>query len=172
MKKSITLNFHSYLLVLLIALFTSHYGISQEHNIYELGNTQMSSKSSNGRNAKSDRIEFYDLALKLHPTHYIKNNAVKTKYKSEAPVKLTMEDAQSLIYLQKNSSEYSNVELLIISIQKTDFNQTIDLSNNKDLKKLKYVYLKCKDECSEADLMNFLKVDNNVRIFYSIENPS
>lgn len=173
MKKSSSLNFHSYLSVLLIFLFTTHYAISQEYNIYELGKTQTSGKSSNIKHGKSDRIEFYDLALKLHPTHYIEKNNVKTKYKTEAPVKLTIEDAQSLEYLQNNSAEYSNIELLIISIQnRSEFNRSIDLSNNKDLKKLKYVYLKCNDTCLETDLINFVKVDNKVRIFYTIENPS
>jgi hypothetical protein len=48
-----------------------------------------------------------------------------------------------------------------------DVNDSIDLSGSMELKKLKYVFIRCNFKCSEYDVSKFIKADNTVRIFYS-----
>ena len=53
-----------------------------------------------------------------------------------------------------------------------DVNDSIDLSGSMELKKLKYVFIKCNFKCSEDQIKKFVKTNSGTRIFYSSQDPS
>jgi hypothetical protein len=159
------------LLILLFSLLSSSQLYAQEYGIYEITKGK---KDKDNKGKSGNRDNFYDLALKLQPTHYIENNSIKKSYNAGDPIKVTIEDSKSYNYMKNKNSKYPNVEIIIISLEKPNDikTSTIDLSNDKEYKKLKYVYIKCNSNCSEKDVKDFIKVNNNVRIFYSKEKQS
>ncbi len=168
MKKNTTPSLYIFLLIFSTSLFFGNSLIAQEEGIYEVINNNT---FKNGTNSKStsttDREGFYELAFKMHPTHYFKNSSIKSVYNDSDPVKLTFEDTKSFNLL-KNNAKLNGVELITIILNNNDdLNDSIDLSGSMDLKKLKYVFVRCRFKCSENNVTKFIKTDNNVRIFYS-----
>lgn len=109
----------------------------------------------------------------MHPTHYFENSSLKSVYKSGDPVKLTFEDAQSFKLLKNPNSKNNQVELITIMLNSSkDLSNSIDLTKNTDLKKLKYIFIKCNFKCSKDQIQKFIKTNSEIRIFYSLQNPS
>ncbi|WP_188653716.1 hypothetical protein [Yeosuana aromativorans] len=161
-----------YILFLFIALslFFGNNLMAQENGIYEVTQKGKSDKEyGKGANKmNNDRTEFYNLAFNLHPTYYFENNFLKTSYDSGNLSKLTFEDAKSSNIVKNEDPKYDQVELITIALENiSDLKNSIDLSKDKNLKKLKYVYIKCYFNCSEDDIKKFIQTDKNVRIFYS-----
>ena len=168
MKNNATSSFHILLLVLLISLVSVAESFAQEFDIYEISTSNTSKTNiKNGKNENRDR--FYDLALNLQPTHYIENNRLKTVYGSVDPIAMTLEDFKSFDWVKNNKeSKKGSIEILIIQLENTiDLQNSIDISEDKDFKNLKYVFIKCKFNCAQNDIQNFIKVDSKVRIFFT-----
>jgi len=142
---------------------------AQKQNIYEITDDSFSSK-----NISNNREEFYNLSQKLHPTLYFEKSKLKKEYGIGAPIKVTLEDVDSYVVLNQNNSKYSSIELITINLKTiADLNKTIDLSNNTQFSKLKYIYIKCFFNCDEQQVEKFIQKPNNeIRIFYTIINPS
>jgi len=168
MKKNATLSLYIFLLIFSASLLFSNPLIAQEEGIYEITNNNTFKNVAKSKSiSNTGRENFYELAFKMHPTHYFKNSSLKSVYDSGDPVKLTFEDTKSFNLL-KNNAKLNEVELISIMLNnRNDVNDSIDLSGSMDLKKLKYVFIRCRFKCSENDLTKFIKADNNVRIFYS-----
>jgi len=168
MKKNATLSLYIFLLIFSASLLFSNPLIAQEEGIYEITNNNTFKNVAKSKSiSNTGRENFYELAFKMHPTHYFKNSSLKSVYDSGDPVKLTFEDTKSFNLL-KNNAKLNEVELISIMLNNSnDVNDSIDLSGSMDLKKLKYVFIRCRFKCSENDLTKFIKADNNVRIFYS-----
>lgn len=171
MKYRSTLTFRVSLLVLFICLFYSHNILAQENGIYELDN-QITNKQ---KNKKDDRANFYDLAFNMHNTHYRQNKKLKQVYGNGVAKKLTLEDLNSAKFLNEGlSTNYNDVELITINLlNETDLNDNVDLTTqNQELKKLKYVFIKCNFDCNNEQIKKFIKVNPNIRVFYKIEKAS
>ena len=169
MKNYSALPYYSLLLIFCISLLSINKLSAQENNIYEVQQNEVAKSTSKNDN---NRKRFYDLTFNLHTTLYIENNKVKVTYGSGEPIKLTFADSKSFNWL-KNNSKTNTIELITITLNnRNDLNNLLDLSNNNDFKSLKYVYVKCNFDCSEKDIEKFIKVNHNVRVFYSNQTPS
>lgn len=174
MKNKSTLSFFTFLIVSCFSLCFINNVNAQENGIYELKNNIGLSKSSSKITKKqTDRKDFNFLAYKLHTTIYIKNGIEKNKYGKGLPIKLTLEDTESLRILKNKNSKYAEVQLLTISVKSpNDLNTPIDLSNIPGLKKLKYIFIKNNIKSTKNQIRAFIKANPNVRIFYTSETPS
>lgn len=173
MKKNTTLSLYIFLLIFSTSLFFGNCLIAQEEEIYEVTNNDSFKNVSKSKSmSNTDREGFYELAFKMHPTHYFKNNSLKSVYNTANPAKLTFEDTKSF-NLIKNNSKFNEVELITIMLNSSnDLNNSIDLSENTELNKLKYVFIKCNFKCSEDNIKKFVNVNSKIRIFYSSQDPS
>jgi hypothetical protein len=170
MKNKSTLAFYTLLFSFCITLFSFSRVIAQENGIYEISgsDTQKDKNKSN-----YDRTEFYELTQKLHSTFYIGENKLKNTYGNGQPIRITLDDANSFNFLTKDSSKFSEVEIITMTLNNQgDLNNKLNLSSLNNLKKLKYIYLKCDFKCTDKQIKEFIKYDSNVRVFYKIENPS
>ena len=168
MKNNSFLLFYSFLFTILVTLISSS-AVAQEHGIFELNNNQNTNKRSSDKSKyQSENNTFYDLAFNLHPTHYIKNNELKTTYDSGDPIKMTFEDSKSLAWLKNKNCKKNSLELLVINLTNiNDLNENINILDDQDFMKLKYVFIICKFKCSENDIIKFIKGNTKVRIFYT-----
>jgi len=173
MKKNTTLSLYIFLLIFFTTLFFGNPLIAQEEGIYEITNNDTFKNDAKSKgNSNSDRGSFNELAFKMHPTHYFKNSSLKSVYNTSDPVKLTFEDTKSF-HLLKNNSKLNEVELITIMLNSSnDLNDSIDLSGSMELKKLKYVFIKCNFKCTEDQIKKFVKTNSGTRIFYSSQDPS
>ncbi|WP_339916705.1 hypothetical protein [Yeosuana marina] len=176
MKNNLNVNLCIFLFVSCISIFFGNQSFAQEKGIYEVSNNSTLNKVNNQKNQQStsnNRDNFYDLAFKMYPTHYFEKGTLKSVYKSSDPVKLTFEDSESLKSLNKSNSKNNQVELITIILNSSnDLSNSIDLTSNTDLNKLKYVFVKCNFNCSENQIQKFIKTNAEIRIFYSSQNPS
>tara|TARA_R110000868_G_scaffold299242_1_gene559465 strand:+ start:12654 stop:13178 length:525 start_codon:yes stop_codon:yes gene_type:complete len=174
MKRNSTVSLYIFLLIFSTAPFFGNKLIAQEKGIYELTNNDTFKKSKKVKgNSNNDRESFYDLAFKMHPTHYFKDSALKSVYNSGDPVKLTFEDTKSFNLLKNTNTKQNEVELITVLLNNSsDLNDSIDLSENVELKKLKYVFVKCNFNCSADQIKKFVKTNSDIRIFYSSQDPS
>lgn len=164
----------NHLTIVLLILFFSFLSLSQlsaqEYGIFEITKGK---KDKDNKGKSGNRDNFYDLALNLQPTHYIEKNKVKKAYRTDNPgnpIKITIEDSESLKFMENKMTTYPNVEIIIFSLEKpSDINTRLDLSKDPDYKRLKFIYVQCNYNCSEKDVSDFIKVKNNVRVFYSKE---
>ena len=167
MRNKCTFSFRIFLFVLLISLGSVTESFAQEFGIYEISSSN-TAKANNKNGKVENRDRFYDLALNLQPTHYIENNNLKTVYGSGDPVNMTFEDSRSFGWLNSKGSKKGSVELLMIHLDTAnDLQNSLDISDDKDFKNLKYVFIKCRFNCSQNDIEQFIKVDSKVRIFYT-----
>ena len=173
MKKNTTLSLYIFLLIFFTTLFFGNPLIAQEEGIYEITNNDTFKNDAKSKSiSNTGRENFYELAFKMHPTHYFKNSSLKSVYNSGDPVKLTFEDTKSFNLL-KNNAKLNEVELITIMLNNSnDVNDSIDLSGSMELKKLKYVFIKCNFKCSEDQIKKFVKTNSGTRIFYSSQDPS
>ena len=173
MKKNTTLSLKIFLLIFSASLFFSNNLIAQEEGIYEITNNDTFKNVTKSKGiSNTDREGFYELAFKMHPTHYFKNSSLKSIYNTSDPVKLTFEDTKSFNLL-KNNAKLNEVELITIMLNNSnDLNDSIDLIGNIELNKLKYVLIKCDFKCSETQIKTFIKANSKIRIFYSTQDPS
>lgn len=163
MNNKSTLTFPTIISTCFIILFSIIHVNAQEKGIYEITSDA----------ATNDRSHFYDLAFKLHPTIYLKNNIVKKIYGDGIIKKITFEDTKSFGMLNNQDSKYKDVELITIKLtSKTDLNTQLDLSNSSVFVNLKYIYLKSNFKLKSEVVKNFIKVSPNVRILYKSGNPS
>ncbi len=176
MKNNSNVTLCIFLFVSCISIFSVNKSFAQEKGIYEISNSSTLNKVSNQKSVQSknnNRDNFYDLAFKMHPTHYFEKGSLKSVYKSSDPVKLTFEDSESLKSLNKPNAKNNQVELITIMLNNSnDLNNSIDLTSNTGLSKLKYVFVKCNFNCSETQIKKFIKTNAEIRIFYSTQNPS
>ncbi|GAA3655410.1 hypothetical protein [Flavivirga jejuensis] len=172
MKNKLTLTFCTFLFTCFISLFFSNKAIAQENGIYELSNNNFS-KSAINKKTDEGRTQFNKLAYNLHPTVYIENGLEKQTYGEGLPIKLTFEDTKSLNLLNSENVKYNQVQLITIKINSTnDLNNTLDLSNVPGLNKLIYIYLKCNFKCTAELIKGFIKVNPQIRVFYTSKKPS
>lgn len=169
MRNKSTFTSATILFVLLISLIPVSNSFAQENGIYEISSAN-NSKNKNDNGKDKSRARFYDLALNLQPTHYIENKRLKSVYDSGDPIKMTFEDSKSLDWLNNKDSKKDSIELLIFYINDiNELKNLLDISNDRDLKNLKYVFIRCKFNCSVNDIKRFIKTDSKVRIFYTNE---
>jgi len=172
MKNKSSLTFCKFLLVCFISIVCIEKVSAQENGIYELTNNNILSKTK--IKMSNDRDEFYTLTQKLHTTAYISNNTVKNvnAVNGDSEIKkITFADSKSFSLLNKNN--YKNTELIIITLNNvSELNNTLDLTTNENLGKLKYVFIKCYFKCSANQIKAFINTDSNIRVFYINETPS
>lgn len=156
-------------------LFTNE-SAAQENGIYELNaSNQFSRTSASKSKSSSNRTEFYNLSQKLHPTAYLGKNKLKSTYGKGDIVKLSLDDVASLNLVKQNKTNYTNVELITVTLKSlSDLNAPINLSNNNEFAKLKYLYVRCLFDCNNEQIKNFVKnlSNNNIRVFYTTVRPS
>lgn len=171
-NNSVSIRYHI-LFFLALLLFSGNSLMAQENGIYELVKDNGQSKKVSSKGQVNDRADFYDLAFNLHPTAYAENNTFKYYKPNKTISKLSFADSKSLGLLYQNNSKYDKAELLIITLKTpSDINNGIDITDLKGLNNLKYVFIKCYFKCSEKQIEDFITANPNVRIFYSVENPS
>lgn len=169
MKNKLTLTFYTFLLVCCVSLLFTNKAVAQENGIYEISIDNFSTSAS----ADNGRGEFNKLAYNLHPTIYIKNGIEKKTYGEDLPVKLTLEDANSINVLNNGNSKYNQVQLITIKINNSsDLNTVLDLSNTSGLSQLKYIFIKCNFKCTASQIKSFVKANSQTRIFYTSQTPS
>lgn len=135
---------------------------AQDKGIYEITNNE----------SNNDRALFYDLALKIHPTIYVKDNVIKNIYGEGKIQKTVLQDVKSINILKTENAKFDDVKLIIIRLNsQADLNNSIDLSNSS-LDNLKYIYVKSNFNAKPEDIANFVKANPSIRIFYKIELPS
>ncbi|MEP5341111.1 MAG: hypothetical protein ABJL44_10085 [Algibacter sp.] len=157
------LTFRTLISACFILLFSIVQVNAQEKGIYEIENDA----------ATNERSHFYDLAFKLHPTIYLKNNTVKKIYGEGDMKKITLEDSKSFDILNNQDTRYKDVEIITMkSISETDLNNHLDLSNTSVFGNLKYIYIRSNFTLTPEDIISFIKVNPNVRIFYKSANQS
>jgi hypothetical protein len=168
MKNKSANTFFTLLLSLSFLLIVQNTAHAQEHDVYEVSYNNLKKETSK----KNDRERFYDLAFKKQPTHYFNNNGFKSNSGTIKPLKINLGDTKSFNKILDSSYEKEYVELLVISLDnQTELYNSLDISNSTDFKKLKYVYVKCKYNCSNEDILKFVKVNSNVRVFYKYDLP-
>lgn len=154
--------------------FVSGNIFSQENNIYELEN-QTSDKQPTLKNENiNNREAFYDLTFKMYSTYYFQDNELKSKYGKGVPVKLTFRDLKSVESLYDEKQNYSEVQLITIDLLRpNDLNSSIDLTvSNQQLQNLKYVFIRCDFNCTDQQINKFIKVNSDVRVFFTTERGS
>ena len=157
-------------LLLTISIITVDKVSAQENGIFEIKNNNKILSKTNAKKS-SDRKEFYKLSQKLHTTAYISNNSVRNTYGDGKVQKITFSDSKSFSLL--NNNDYNEVELITITLKNSsDLNNKLDLTSNKNLGKLKYVFIKCYFKCTENQIEDFITSDSNIRVFYRTETPS
>lgn len=168
MKNKSALTFYTFLIVCFISILSIGKVSAQENGIYELNNKTFSKSKVSSSN---DRVEFYNLSQNLHSTAYINNNAVSKIYGEGKIQRITLGDSKSFSLL--NKADYDNVELITITLNSVnDLNNTLDLTSNKNLGKLKYIFIKCYFKCTASQIEKFIISNSNLRIFYKTETPS
>ena len=169
-NNSVTTRYGFFLFVSLF-LFMGNKLLAQENGVHEIVQNEFSKKNKEKGNSNAfngNRDEFYKLAFNLHPTYYYENNSLKSTYDSGNLSKLTFEDVKSSNSIKNKNPKYDQVELITIILKNVnDLKSPLNLSKDQNLKKLKYVYIKCYFKCSDDDIKNFIRTDKNVRIFYS-----
>ncbi len=169
MKNKSALTYYTLLLTCIVSILTVENATAQEYGIFEITNNNTLLKTAVTKS--NDRDGFYKLAQNLHTTAYINNNAISKIYGEGTVQKITFGDSQSFDVL--NNSDYNNVELITITLKKqSDLNNRLDLTVNKNLGKLKYVFIKCYFKCTADQIEKFITSNSNVRVFYSTEIPS
>lgn len=157
------LTFRTLIAACFILLFSIIQVNAQERGIYEIENEV----------ASNERSHFYDLAFKLHPTLYLKDNKVRKVYGEGVIKKIIFEDVQSLRMLNSQGARNRGIELIIIKLStQTDLNSNQDLSRGSVFGNLKYVYIKSDFSLTPQDVISFITVNPNVRVLYKSENPS
>ena len=137
--------------------------VAQDKNIFEISENTSS----------NDRTDFYNLAFNLNTTAYLKDNTVINKYGDGSVLKISMEDTKSFEVLITNQKDYNQAELIIIKVDEiSKLSNSIDLTTLTETNNLKYVFIKCSFKCQLQDIQNFIKVNPNIRVFYSAQNPS
>lgn len=158
-------------LIFSVSLLSMNKIVAQENEIFEIQKKNENSKLS--LKTENNRKRFYDLVFKLHPTHFIENNGLKVSYDSVDPVKMTIEDSKSINWLNNKGAKKNTLELITILLNdRNDLSNVLDLTISNEFNNLKYIFIKCNFKCSEIDIENFVKVKNEVRIFYTIQKPS
>lgn len=174
MKNKLSLSFYTFLVSIFVTLIPFNNIIAQDKGIIELKENSTLSKNSSDKNKKNDREGFYNLAFKLHPTAYVKDNNFKSQIETSNSVsKLTFNDTKSFGIVNNNHNNLNNVELITVTLHTSaDLNNKLILIDNSNFGNLKYVYIKCFFDCTEQQIKEFISSDTNVRVFYKIEIPS
>lgn len=174
MKNNSPLNIPSSLIILSILFFISGNLFSQENNIYEIKNQTINKQSTSKQEKANNRVAFYDLTFKMHPTYYFQNKKLKNKYGKGIPVKLTFRDLKSVENLYVEEQDYSEVKLITIDLLNiNDLNSIIDLTqNNQHFQNLEYVFIRCYFNCTDQQINKFIKVNSDVRVFFTTEKGS
>ncbi|WP_341215130.1 hypothetical protein [uncultured Wocania sp.] len=173
MKNKSALTFYTFLFVCFASLMYTGQVLGQENDIFELTNDDELSKVKVKKYKEDNRGKFYNLAQKLHTTSYISNNTINKVYGEGEIKKITFEDSKSFSLL--NNKIYNAVELITVTLNNlSDLNNTLDLTTNKNLSSLKYVFVKCNFKCKKQQIKKFVKAKSNskIRIFYKTESPS
>ena len=154
----------SLILVMSCLYFLStNFVVAQDKNIFEISENTSS----------NDRTDFYNLAFNLNTTAYLKDNTVINKYGDGSVLKISMEDTKSFEVLITNQKDYNQAELITIKVDEiSKLSNSIDLTTLTETNNLKYVFIKCSFKCQLQDIQNFIKVNPNIRVFYSAQNPS
>ncbi|MEL0456232.1 hypothetical protein WJN01_08345 [Flavobacteriaceae bacterium SZ-1-7] len=147
--------------------------LAQGYEIYELTNKPSKDNSSSDKNNNS-RLEFYDLSQRLYNTSYFKNGELKSKYGDGTPIKITLDDLNSLETLNISDVNYKEVKLITLSLEnESDLNSDVDLSGLSELSKLKYVFIKCYFNADKQQVEQaIISPKNKIRVFYTFVNPS
>jgi hypothetical protein len=174
MKHNSTLNIYLSLIVLSVLFFIPSNIFSQDYNIREFENQTANKQTTLKQNKTNNRDAFYDLTFKMHPTYYFQNNELKNKYGKGVPLKLTFRDLKSVENLYDNTLNYSQVQLITIDLLNiNDLNNIIDLTiNNQPFQNLKYIFLRCNFNCNEQQINKFIKVNSDIRVFFTTEKGS
>lgn len=174
MKNNSTLNFYSYLIALSVLFFVPICVYSQDYNIHEIENNLTNKQTTLKQEKVNDRDAFYDLTFKMYPTYYFQNNELKNTYGKGAPLKLTFRDLKSVENLFDSTQNYSEVQLITIDLLNTnDLNSIIDLTqNNQPFQNLKYIFIRCDFNCTDQQINKFIKVNSEVRLFFTTEKGS
>lgn len=164
----------STLLLFLPVFFFSSTVFSQEkepiemYSINEL-TSQNNLKSSLPNYIKPENINplIYDLKSSI----YFTNGTYKIKGENPVRVYLDVNSAGKQI---SRVSDFDNIEIAIISIEsERDLFSRINLENLSGFTKLKYVYIVCKIDCTESQVLNSLENSSkNYVIIYSVEKQS
>ncbi|MDN3667479.1 hypothetical protein ACFFU1_05935 [Algibacter miyuki] len=175
MKNTSITTIKTLIMVCCLSFFSYLDATAQEYGIYELNTSNTQARAATGKATNTNtRQEFYNLSQKLHPTAYLGNNKLNKTYGEGALVKITLEDASSLRVLKQNSLDFSNVELLTITL-KNQSELIAPLSISEDgLSNLKYIYIKCAFDCTSEQIKSFTKYISNsgIRVFYTSETAS
>lgn len=164
MKNYSTSKLCAFIFICCFIVFNTNKTFSQEQNIYELTSTN-----------NNDRKEFNNLSKKLHSTYYYKANKLVNKYGNSDPVRITLNDGNSLDILKLDNPKYKKVELITIKLKSaSDLNKSLELIDNEIFSELKFIYIKCLFNCNSNQIKEFTKKMNTseVRIFYTIVKPS
>lgn len=149
------------LCLLFLFMLTPIHG--QDKDIYEITNN----------NVNKDRTQFYDLALKIHPTIYGDHGMIKKINGAGQIKKVVLQDVKSVEILKTENTKFKAVELIIIKLNsKTDLSKHIDLSNNVNFTNLKYIYVESCFDINPEDVISFIKINSNIRVFYKVALPS
>ncbi|NNF86512.1 MAG: hypothetical protein HKM26_08160 [Winogradskyella sp.] len=168
MKNKPTFKFFIFLTSILFLFLAQNNVNAQENEIYEVSDYSLKKKISK----KNDKARFYDLALKKHPTLYINNGGLKSNSESIKPLKIDLLGYKSFNGFINGNYDKENVELIILTLDnRADLNNSLDVSNNNDFKKLKYILVKCNFNCTNEDILKFVKVNSKVRVFYKYDLP-
>lgn len=174
MKYNSTLNIYLSLIVLSVLFFVPSNIFSQDYNIHEIENQTTSKQTTSKQVKANNRDAFYDLTFKMYPTYYYQNKELKNKYGKGVPLKLTFRDIESVENLNDTTQNYSEVQLITIDLLNiNDLNSIVDLTeNNQPFQNLKYIFLRCNFNCNEQQINKFIKVNSDVRVFFTTEKGS
>lgn len=176
MRNKFTSPYCTLIIIICCVLLLPIYKISaQENGIYELiDDNPLSKKVSTKKGSVNDRKEFYNFSQKLHTTFYYENNKLKNKYGDGLPLRLNLEDINSLNTINIGDSQFNEIQIITVTLKnENDLNQIFDISNMPGFSKLKYIFIKCNFNCDAMKIRNFIKKsDQKIRIFYSSEKPS
>ncbi|CAH8286286.1 hypothetical protein EV196_106246 [Mariniflexile fucanivorans] len=169
-------NFALYFILFSLYLFLFSFNelSAQENGVFELKESNTSSKQTSKTLKGTDRDGFYNLTYKLHPTFYVENkNIMENNTNNIKVTKLTFNDLNSFDLLNQYNPKFDDVELITITLKTVgDFKNKLNLSSLSGFSNLKYIYVKCNFECTELQIKQFIEFDPNIRVFYKIEIPS
>jgi hypothetical protein len=125
--------------------------------------------TTTSKQAETNSLE--SLVYDLHPTAYIQNGEIKI-YGDKPVVKAELSPSSFPLFNSGNPA-LSQIELLVVKLNADEeANIFLDFSQNRDFKRLKYVYVQCPFECSPSQVEKMIyNLPQGVTLLFSVSNP-
>lgn len=141
-------------------------------DVVELNTYLNQSKSFVRQSLPDETKHLKNLISELNSSVIIKNGIISTY--SKAPFLTVDVETNSISKLNESNSQFSEVELIIIRINKPeDLSISVETPNLTHFPKLRYIYFLCSFKCTSEQINNLIKSKNSqVKYLYLISIPS